>query len=234
MNKKDYLIALRMELERRNVPDLEEIIEEYDEHFRFKLADGYAESEIAVKLGPPERIAAQFESEEEEETYKKAGLGRKLLSCFVCIPEIIAGIVFLAWDIVIAAAAIAFTGLGVALAAQLDWTGIIPEMPYRSALVFGICAFALAVLVGCAAFYCFAFLKQSIKSRARWHKNLVSGAKLPPLPASPQFSGKAKRVFRAIVHYTAAAAGVSFILAYVLSALAAKSVEFWHAWEWFV
>ena len=50
--------------------------QEYEQHFAFKLADGYSEEEIAAKLGSPEELAAQFES---TDTAKKVG-GSKALA----------------------------------------------------------------------------------------------------------------------------------------------------------
>ena len=48
MNKAEYLGALEAELKAREASDIDEIIAEYSEHFDFKLADGFSESEIAV------------------------------------------------------------------------------------------------------------------------------------------------------------------------------------------
>lgn len=36
------------------------MVEEYQQHFSFKLADGYSEEEIAARLGDPVALAAQF------------------------------------------------------------------------------------------------------------------------------------------------------------------------------
>ena len=50
----------RKELKARGVADAADIEEEYEQHFAFKLADGYSEEEIAAKLGGPAKLAAQF------------------------------------------------------------------------------------------------------------------------------------------------------------------------------
>ena len=60
MTKNEYMARLANELHRRNVADAADVAEEYEQHFAFKLADGYSEEEIAVKLGVPEELAAQF------------------------------------------------------------------------------------------------------------------------------------------------------------------------------
>lgn len=53
MTKNEFMTRLMNELHRRNVADAAEVAEEYEQHFAFKLADGYSEEEIAAKLGAP-------------------------------------------------------------------------------------------------------------------------------------------------------------------------------------
>lgn len=62
MTKTEFMTRLEHELRRRNVADAADVMEEYEQHFAFKLADGYSEEEIAAKLGTPEELAAQFEA----------------------------------------------------------------------------------------------------------------------------------------------------------------------------
>lgn len=232
MNKTDYIKALEAELRARKASDIDEIIEEYSEHFDFKMADGFSESQIALKLGAPEKIAEQFAEEKSEKKGKPRAL-KKALSALIAIPEVMGGVIFAAWDVILAAVAIAFLVIGGTLIAGSDITGVIPKMPYASSLMFGIGAPALAVLAGCAAWYCFRLLMQLIKSRMRWHKSFVSGTILPPLSIAPRLEGKGKRIFRSIIYISAAAFGLFFLAAYVISAIDAHSVEFWHAWKWF-
>lgn len=61
MNKREFLAQLERELKRNHVPDAGEILNEYAQHFAFKLADGYSEEEIAARLGDPAALAAQFD-----------------------------------------------------------------------------------------------------------------------------------------------------------------------------
>ena len=61
MTKSQFLQSLETELKSRRLPDAGEILEEYEQHFSFKLADGYTEQEIARKLGSPFEIAVQFD-----------------------------------------------------------------------------------------------------------------------------------------------------------------------------
>ena len=62
MTKNEFLTQLMNELNKNDVADTADIISEYEQHFAFKIADGYSEAEIAAKLGTPVDLAAQFES----------------------------------------------------------------------------------------------------------------------------------------------------------------------------
>ena len=46
MTKHEFMVRLASELHKRNVAYAADVIEEYEQHFAFKLADGYSEEEI--------------------------------------------------------------------------------------------------------------------------------------------------------------------------------------------
>ena len=62
MTKNEFLSRLSGALASRGVADAADILEEYESHFVYKLADGYSEEEIAAKLGDPTQLAGQFEA----------------------------------------------------------------------------------------------------------------------------------------------------------------------------
>lgn len=51
MTRNEFMEKLTEELRRRRVGDAAEVAEEYEQHFAFKLADGYSEEEIAAPRG---------------------------------------------------------------------------------------------------------------------------------------------------------------------------------------
>ena len=61
MTKTEFMTQLAAELHKRNIADAADVLEEYEQHFAFKLADGYSEEEIAARLGRPAELAAQFD-----------------------------------------------------------------------------------------------------------------------------------------------------------------------------
>ena len=91
MTKHEFMARLASELHKRNVADAADVIEEYEQHFAFKLADGYSEEEIAAKLGNPEELAAQFES---SGAPKAARGSRALTVAGLCFVDLFAGLFF--------------------------------------------------------------------------------------------------------------------------------------------
>lgn len=235
MKKNEFLDNLKIELKKNNVSDMEEILSEYEQHFAFKLADGYSEEEIAAKLGAPENIAAQFDGGRAYENSSKAGkFLLKVGLFFAAIFETMFYILFLAWDIVLGAAALAFGAVSACLIFDYNFEGIIPYIPYRGALILGISIMGLAVLFAVAAFYCFEFFRQMIRASIRWHKNTLSPSTLPSLPWNPQFEPKTKRKLRTTLLWALAVFGVCFVLAFIIMMLDAGAMGFWHKWNWFV
>ena len=129
MKKNDFMQRLSDELQKRNVADAADILQEYEAHFAMKMADGYIEEEIAARLGDPTALAAQFD--DAEETPEKKGGSKPLVVAGLCFADVFAGLFFIllaAWGLVLAAAA-----LGAAGAARLLLTGRTPEtVPLRT------------------------------------------------------------------------------------------------------
>lgn len=65
MTKNEFLASFQNELQKRHIPDWEDVVSEYEQHFALKQADGFSEEEIAAKLGAPAELAAQFEAADE-------------------------------------------------------------------------------------------------------------------------------------------------------------------------
>lgn len=48
MTKLEFMNKLASELHKRNIADTADVLEEYEQHFAFKLADGYTEEEGSI------------------------------------------------------------------------------------------------------------------------------------------------------------------------------------------
>lgn len=60
MNKSEYLNILRKQLNHLTQEEKDEVIFDYEEHFRYGLKDGKSEDTIASDLGHPKEIAKQY------------------------------------------------------------------------------------------------------------------------------------------------------------------------------
>lgn len=66
MNKELFLTELEERLASLNESDREELLEDYQEHFRSGKAEGKSEEEIVLSLGTPKSIAEDIFTEREE------------------------------------------------------------------------------------------------------------------------------------------------------------------------
>lgn len=238
MTKNEFMTRLASELRKRNVADAADIAEEYEQHFAFKLADGYSEEEIAAKLGSPEELAAQFEN---TDTAKNVGGSKALAITGLCFADLFAGLFFVllsGFGIVLAAASLSFAALAVCLLGNLNIYGLIPTMPYWCGAILALSSAALAVLIAVGCIYYAAFLRQLVRSFGRFQHNTLAAASgeatLPGLGINPQFSAKTKRRLRSVALIALALFAACFVLSYVVCALSAGSFQFWHVWGWFV
>lgn len=237
MTKNEFMTRLASELRKRNVADAADVTQEYEQHFAFKLADGYAEEEIAAKLGSPEELAAQFES---TPTAKKVGGSKALAITGLCFVDLFAGLFFVllaGFGLVMAAASLSFAALAVCLLGNLNIYGLIPTMPYWCGAILALSFAALAVLIAVGCVYYVAFLRQLLRSFGRFQHNTLASASgeaaLPALAIHPQFSAKAKRRLRSVALISLALFAACFVLSYIVCALSSDSLEFWHTWGWF-
>ena len=234
MKKQEYLNELKAELTKNAVPDAEEVLSEYEQHFLFKLADGFTEEEVAVKLGAPAQIAIQFAGLPKTQKRKS---GRKMLLVLwltiIGIFEVMLYGAFLCFIVGLFIGSLVPTALGMELIAGLNFMNILPPMPYGGAIVFGVMLIALGVILFLFAVYCFAYLRQMVRASLRWRKNMIREEALPLLPLSPQFAPKTRRAIRGILLWAVLIFAVTFIAGFAILSLYTHSWGFWHALGWF-
>ncbi len=237
MTKTEFLTRFTSVLEKNRIPDKEEILDEYEQHFTCKLADGYSEEEIAARLGDPEQLALQYVTEPASLSEQSGAMIELALG----VTDVIVGVFFLllaACGVVILAAAVVFFAVGVCMLVGASPYSLIPAMPYGCAAILGISLAALGVLTAVGAICYGALLRQLARSYGRFHRNAVADAKggpvLPPLPVHVRLEPRANRRLRRLALIALLTFAVCFVLGLVVCSLSAGSLEFWHAWGWFV
>ena len=137
MTKQEYLNELKAELNKNDVADAEDIVSEFEQHFLFKLADGFTEETIASKLGAPAQIAAQFAGipgEKRHKTGKKAFL--VIWLTIIGIFEAMLYAAFLSFIVALFCGSLVPAALGVELIIGINFMNILPPIPYFAAIVF--------------------------------------------------------------------------------------------------
>ena len=114
-----------------------------------------------------------------------------------------------------AAAALCFAALAVCLLGGWNIAGLIPAMPYWCGAILALSFAALTVLLVVGCVYYAAFLRQLVRSFGRFQHNALASV-----------SGEAALISLALF-------AACFVLSYVVCALSAGSLQFWHAWGWF-
>jgi len=236
MNKTEFINTLTNTLGERQIEDADEIVAEYEQHFAFKMADGYSEEEIAARLGDPKSLGKQFDSE----TKETATGNRAIVSLGLVLVDIIVAISFVllfTWVIIMGVSVVAFAAAGVCLLFNLDISSLLPSMPYFVALIFAAMFISLAVLAAVGTVFFWLYARQLLRSYFRWHRNTLAAAggeaQLPNIPTHPHISATMNRHMRRIALVTLTVFVITFQVGYIIAALSAGSFEFWHVWQWF-
>lgn len=234
MTKLEYLNELKAELNKNAVVDAEEILSEYEQHFLFKLADGFTEEEIAVKLGSVAQIAAQFAGISGERKIK--GGKKFFLVLWLTIIGVFEAMLygaFFCFVVALFCGSLVPAVLGVELIMGLNYMNILPPMPYAGAVIFGITLLSVSVILVIFAIYCLAYLRQMVRASLRWRKNLLSAEALPLLPLNPQFKPRTRRALRTILLWAVLIYAIGFVVGYAFLSYYTQAWEFWHALGWF-
>lgn len=230
-SKKEYIAELEKALKKRNVSDVGEILEEYQQHFENKRMDGFSEMEVIARLAEPQIIAQQF-----SEGGKRPMDFSKIVLCawisMLDVAVVLAGIILLFWVIVLGATALASVALSFSLITSWH-IAYIPAMPYLGALLLGVACMGLGALASIGAVYSFLYVRQWARAYVRWHKNQFDRGRYPNLSITPTVNARLKRILRLICVIALMATGAGFILGYAALAIASGSMEFWHALGWF-
>ncbi len=236
MTRNEFLSKLTDELKKNNISDTADIVDEYEQHFAFKMADGYSEEEIAAKLGTPKLVASQFESGNEE---KKRG-SNAMTVIGLGIVDMFAGIFFvllMVWEVIMTAISISCAVVAVCLLGNLNPGSLLPSTPYLCGAVFGLSLLSLSVLSAMGCIYFAAFIRQLIRSYGRFHQNTLAAAsgkaKLPSLPIYPRLPLKTNRRIRSVALFSLTLFTACFVLGMIISMISSGSIEFWHTWGWF-
>ncbi len=239
MKKAEFIAAMEKQLRQQNVGEIEDILQEYEDHFTFKGKDGYTEEEIAAKLGSPQAIAAQYAV---SAVPGKRSPGLKLVAgtglFFVDIVSFSFLLALYAFSAVLAALAAGSLALAVSYAFGLNPYGILPPMPVHCALAAAVPLLGLTALSALCVYFWTTLVTQLTKAYLRYRKNFMAAitgsARQLPYPVRMQMPPKVWRTLRKVLLISLCVFVFGFVALYVLCAASAGALGWWHAWNWFV
>ena len=233
MTKKEYLEELRKELEKNNVDEVGEIIAEYDDHFEYKKEEGLTEEEIAKKLSSPKEIAKEY-GESVTKPVGKYEKGLKTVGVVaMSVPATLVYVLMLSAAVVLGAFSLVSLVCGFCLISTINIAGLIPTMPYISALFIGIACFGLAALSFVGTYYLFMYELCWGKAYIRWCKNITNNNHYPSVSKHPKISKKVSFKLKLVAIIGLVCFISMLVVGYISMCIVAGSVEPWHVWNWF-
>ena len=214
MNKHLFLESLEKGLKNKQVHDIDEILEEYQEYFDRQLALGKKEEDISNSLGSLESIINDYA--EIKQGHKKKWFELVTVS-FVALPMLI--MCYGLW-ISFAATSLAFWGVAVYLTFGIQSLSFMPMIPLIPKIFFILSAFVSCIFMFSLTVRYYGVLKSMTKQYVVKQSILIGEYIQSP-------------IYTKIFNISFLIMTSLIILTYIISSIYAKSFEFWHIWEWF-
>ena len=223
---------MKRELNEKGVQGVDEILAEYEEHFSYKLEEGWTEEEIAKKLSSPSDIAEEYSASKENGKSAAKGQGFNVFGVVaMSIPVAAVYCLMVASVIVLAGFSLCTFALGICLIFNINVAGLIPAFPsYLPMLFLGIACLSMCVLSAIGTIYAFLYVGQWRKCYVRWCGNLCGGLK-PSVSKHPKISKKANGVMKLIAMISLIVFVAAFAIGYISACAYAGSFEPWHVLE---
>ncbi|PWR69816.1 HAAS signaling domain-containing protein [Methanospirillum lacunae] len=189
MQKDEYLSQLRQAIRALPEDEQEEILADYDEHFRMGITEGRTEVEIASALGDPRSIGKEYAAvslvNRAEESPSARGIGRAVLATVglglfnlfvVFLPFLI--LVLMIVLILIIGFSIACAGPFLAGYAVLILIGVLPmqlDTPPLAAVFFGIGLTSAGLLMIALDYWLTRICYRQTIRYLRWNIEVISG-----------------------------------------------------------
>lgn len=214
MNKITFLEILEKGLKNRQVHDIKEIIDDYQEYFDIQIANGKKEEEISSYLGSIDSIISDYA--DNQSGSKKKWFELVTIS-FVALPLLIMCYGLL---IAFAGSSIGFWGIAVYLAFDIETLNFMPMIPLFPKIFYILTALVTCVFMFSLSVRFYGVLKSMTKQYV-----VKQSIRIGEFVQSPIYMKIFKVSFWIML--------ILFIATYIVSALAAKSFQYWHIWGWF-
>ncbi|MCR3906406.1 MAG: DUF1700 domain-containing protein [Tenericutes bacterium] len=214
MNKQEFMAQLESGLKKHQIKDIEDILSDYRMHFDHQIENGKSEADISQSLGDVGSIINDYSKISTKRSLKWFDM---VTVGFVAIPMLI---MLYGLLISLLAATVSSWAIAVYYLFRLSTFGFMPHIPFGVHFIYVLASFAISIMFFCLSIYLIALIR-SMTQQYLVKQTIRIG----------QYH--VKKQYHLILKYSFWVVSIGFVLSYIISALIAKSFEFWHVWEWF-
>lgn len=214
MNKQEFMTQLESGLKKHQIKDIEDILSDYRMHFDHQIENGKSEADISQSLGDVGSIINDYSKISTKRSLKWFDM---VTVGFVAIPMLI-----MLYGLLISlfGATLSSWGIAVYYLFRLSTFDFMPHIPFGVHFIYVLSSFAISIMFFCLSIYLIALIR-SMTQQYLVKQTIRIG------------HYHVKKQYQLILKYSFWVMVISFVLSYIVSALIAKSFEYWHVWEWF-
>lgn len=214
MTKKEFIDTLNIELQKRKVKDIKEILNDYATHIDDAITSGISESQSVVSLGNIESIANDYG------TYQKLHKNKRMYNIITSSYALPVLILIYATSILFMVSTFVSWSLGIYYIFQLSTFSFLPTIISGMHIVYGLLFISFSLFLFSVSIKFFSFAKSMFK-QFYVKKDLRIG----------QY--KTKNIYTKLMYISLLTTSVILILTFIVSVIITGQWEFWHYWRWF-
>jgi len=214
MNKIEFLTTMEKELKKKNITDVEDIIEDYKEYFDQHIALGQKEEDISSFIGDIQSIIDDYEVVDQKNHKKWFEL--------VTVSVIALPLLILSYGVLIvtAASVLAFWAIAIYYLFGVSSFSFMPIIPLFPRLFYIASALSASVMMFSFSVRYYGMLNSMTKQYIV-KQTIRIGDYVIPL------------IYKKILKISIISFIVLFVVTFIVSVISAGSVQYWHEWQWF-
>jgi uncharacterized membrane protein len=214
MNKLEFLSTMEKELKKRNVTDIEDIIEDYREYFDQHIALGQKEEDIASFIGDIKSIIEDYVIVDQRNHKKWFEL---VTVSVIALPLLIMSYGFL---IVTAASALAFWAIAIYYIFNVSSFSFMPVIPLIPKIFYILSSLSASALMFSFSIRYYGMLNSMTKQYIVKQTIRIGDFVIP-------------KIYQNIFKISLISFMILFVVTFIVSVISAGTIQYWHEWQWF-
>ena len=214
MNKSEFLATMEKELKKRNVTDVEDIIEDYREYFDQHIALGQKEEDISSFIGDIKSIIEDYVIVDQRNHKKWFEL---VTVSVIALPLLIMSYGFL---IVTAASALAFWAIAIYYIFNVSSFSFMPVIPFIPKIFYILSSLSASALMFSFSIRYYGMLNSMTKQYIVKQTIRIGDFVIP-------------KIYQNIFKISLISFMILFVVTFIVSVISAGTIQYWHEWQWF-